>query len=73
MSIEKIRTQIVASVWQAFAQSGVDVSPISSEDQEKLVRKIADSVIVEKPAREITISALRMVSKNVSSKNLTAL
>jgi hypothetical protein len=46
MTIEKIRAQLVSSIWQATAQSGVDLSSISSQDQEKLVREIADRVMV---------------------------
>ncbi len=46
MTIEKIRSQLVSSVWQAFAQSGVDLSTIPAEDQEKLVREISDRVMV---------------------------
>ncbi|HJW90084.1 MAG TPA: PH domain-containing protein [Anaerolineales bacterium] len=46
MAIEQVRAQIIASVWQAVAQSGVDLSPIPQEQQEKLVGKIADSLMV---------------------------
>lgn len=46
MTIDKIRAQLVSSIWQAVAQSGVDLSTISQEDQEKLVRGIADQVMV---------------------------
>jgi len=46
MSIEKIRTQIVGSIWQAIAQSGVDLSSVPREEQEKMVDKVADSVMV---------------------------
>ena len=46
MSIDQTRHQIIASVWQAIAQSGADVSAVSHEEQEKLVSKIADNVML---------------------------
>jgi hypothetical protein len=46
MSIEQTRAQVISSIWQAIAQSGVDLSTIPQEQQERLVRKIADSVVV---------------------------
>lgn len=46
MTIENIRAQMISSIWQAVAQSGVDLSGIPQEDQEKLVRGIADQVMV---------------------------
>jgi len=46
MSIEKIHAQVIASIWQAMAQSAVDLSSIAREDQETLVRSIADTVMV---------------------------
>jgi hypothetical protein len=46
MSIEKIRAQIKASIWQAIAQSGVDLSSIPQANQEKLISKIADSMLI---------------------------
>ncbi|HEX6302874.1 MAG TPA: PH domain-containing protein [Anaerolineales bacterium] len=46
MSIEQIRAQVVASVWQGIAQSDVDLSALPKEEQEKLVSKIADNVLV---------------------------
>jgi len=46
MSIEKIRTQVISSIWQAVAQSGVELSAVPQEQQEKLVEKIADNVMV---------------------------
>ena len=46
MSVEKAHTQVTASVWQAIAQSNVDLTPIPQEEQAILVRKIADSVLV---------------------------
>jgi hypothetical protein len=46
MSIDQTRAQVIGSVWQAIAQSGVDLSSIPQDQQEKLVGKIADSVLV---------------------------
>ncbi len=46
MTIEQIRAQIISSIWQAVAQSGVNLSGIPQEGQEKLVRAIADKVMV---------------------------
>ncbi len=46
MSIDKQRAQVVGSIWQAIAQSGVDLATIPQDQQEKLVGKIADSVMV---------------------------
>jgi hypothetical protein len=46
MSIDQTRAQMISSVWQAIAQSGVDLSSIPQDQQEKLVGKIADSVLV---------------------------
>lgn len=46
MSVDKIRAQIVANIWQAIAQSQVDLSVISQTEQEALVNKIADTMLV---------------------------
>ncbi len=46
MSIDQTRHQIIASVWQAIAQSGVDVSAVPQDQQEKLVSKIADNLML---------------------------
>lgn len=46
MSIEKTRAHVIGSIWQAIAQSGVDLSTIPQEEQEKLVAKITDTVLV---------------------------
>ena len=46
MSIDQTRAQVISSVWQAIAQSGVDLSSIPQDQQEKLVSKIADSLLV---------------------------
>jgi hypothetical protein len=46
MSIENTRAQITAQVWQAIAQSGVDVSAIPQDKQEKLVSKITDLMML---------------------------
>lgn len=46
MSIDQIRQQIIASVWQSIAQSGVDISAVPQDQQQKLVGAIADNVMV---------------------------
>ena len=46
MSIDKQRAQVIGSIWQAIAQSGVDLSSVPQDQQEKLVGKIADGVMV---------------------------
>jgi hypothetical protein len=46
MSIDQTRAKVISSVWQAIAQSGVDLSSVPQDQQEKLVSKIADSVLV---------------------------
>jgi hypothetical protein len=46
MSIEQTRAKVIASVWQAIAQSKVDLDSIPQAEQEILVSKIADTVIV---------------------------
>ena len=46
MSIDKSRAQVIASIWQAIAQSGVDLSSIPQDQQESMVSKIADGVMV---------------------------
>jgi hypothetical protein len=50
MAIDKQRAQVIGSIWQAIAQSGVDLSSIPQDQQEKLVGKIADSVMVSMDA-----------------------
>ena len=46
MTIDNIRAKIIANVWQAIAQSGVDLSAVPREQQEKLVGDIADNLMV---------------------------
>ena len=46
MSIEKSRAQVIGSIWQAIAQSGVDLSTVPQDQQEIMVSKIADGVMV---------------------------
>lgn len=46
MTLEQIRARVIASVWQAFAQSGVDLATIPQDQQEKLAAKIADVLMV---------------------------
>jgi hypothetical protein len=46
MSIDKAQSKILASVWQAMAQSGVNLSGIPAEEQSKLVNKITEQLMV---------------------------
>ena len=46
MEIEKARAEVISSIWRAVAQSSVDLSAVPQEEQEKLVGKIADNVLV---------------------------
>lgn len=46
MTIEASRARVIGSIWQAIAQSGVDLSAIPKDQQEKLVGKIADNVLL---------------------------
>jgi hypothetical protein len=46
MTIEQIRAQMTSAIWQAFAQSGVNLTSVSQEDQEKLVRVVTDRVML---------------------------
>ena len=46
MAIEQTRAEVIGSIWQAIAQSGVDLSGVPRDQQEKLVGKIADNVMV---------------------------
>jgi len=46
MSIDQIRAQVIASIWQAVAQSGVDLTAVSTDQQGTLVGKIADNVML---------------------------
>ena len=45
MSSETIRSLVKASIWQALAQSSVDLSSLSQEDQETLVEAITEKVV----------------------------
>jgi len=46
MDLQKIRAELIANIWQALAQSGVDLSAVPAEQQEELVKKIADKVLI---------------------------
>ena len=45
MAIEQTRAQVISSIWQAVAQSGVDLSSVPAEQQAVLVGKIADQML----------------------------
>jgi hypothetical protein len=46
MTLEQIRAQVIGTVWQAIVQSKVDLTPIPSDQQEKLVGAITDNLLV---------------------------
>jgi hypothetical protein len=46
MSIEQQRAMLVGRIWQAIAQSGIDLSAVPRDQQERLVGTIAESVLV---------------------------
>ena len=46
MSIDEIRARIRASLWQGIAQSGVDLSPLGVESQNRLVDTITDKMLL---------------------------
>ena len=46
MKIETVRTQLISAIWQAVAQSGVNLSSIPQKEQDDLVRSIADRVMI---------------------------
>ena len=45
MTLEQNRARVVAAVWQAIAQSGVDLSSVPRDQQDRLVAAIADSLL----------------------------
>jgi hypothetical protein len=45
MAIEQTRARILSRIWQAIAQSGVDISSVPQAEQEKLVSQITDTVL----------------------------
>ena len=47
MSLSETKAKIKASIWQAIAQSGVDVSSLPQEELDQLVRAITDGVLKE--------------------------
>ncbi len=47
MTIQANRDRVVGRIWQAVAQSGVDVSPIPHNQMDKLVAGVADGVLHE--------------------------
>jgi hypothetical protein len=46
MAIEQTRAQVIANIWQAIAQSDVDLSSVPHDQQEKLVAEIADNIML---------------------------
>jgi hypothetical protein len=46
MSIDQIRNKVKGSIWQALAQSDVDLKSVSAEQQNKLVDTITDHMLL---------------------------
>ena len=46
MNIEQTRAQVISSIWQAIAQSGVDLSSLPQEEQQKLVNTVANQLLL---------------------------
>lgn len=46
MELDQVRSKIKSAVWQAVAESGVNMASLSSEDQNKLVSAISDQMVV---------------------------
>lgn len=45
MSIDQNRARVTAAIWQAVAQSGVDLATLPREQQDRLVAAIADGLL----------------------------
>ena len=45
MEIQQIRAKVKSSIWQAVAQSGVNLASVPAEQQSKLVDSIADTLL----------------------------
>jgi len=46
MDIGQFRTQVIANIWQAIAQSKVDLSSVPQDQQVDLVERIADQTLI---------------------------
>jgi hypothetical protein len=46
MSIENTRAHVISSIWKAIAQSGIDLSALSKEEQNDMVNAIADNLLM---------------------------
>ncbi len=46
MAVEQTRAQVISAIWQGIAHSGVNLAEIPVDQQEKMVEKIADQVLV---------------------------
>jgi hypothetical protein len=45
VNLERNRARVIAVIWQAIAQSGVDLSSVPREQQDRLVATIADNLL----------------------------
>jgi hypothetical protein len=46
MAIDRIRALVISSIWQGIAQSGANLSSVPQKDQEQMVNKIAENVMI---------------------------
>jgi hypothetical protein len=45
VNLDQNRARVIAAIWQAIAQSGVDLSAMPREEQDRLVATIADNLL----------------------------
>ena len=46
MTIEKYKAQLKSDIWKSLAQSGIPLTNISAEDQNKLVDNLSDNLLI---------------------------
>lgn len=46
MTIEKYKAQLKSNIWKSLAQSGIPLTNISAEDQNKLVDNLSDNLLI---------------------------
>ncbi len=46
MTIEKYKAQLKSNIWKSLAQSGISLTNISAEDQNKLVDNLSDNLLI---------------------------
>ena len=70
MTIEQIRAQIASGIWQGIAQSGVDLSTVPQEGQEKLVTAITNRVMMT--MNQVLQESLQDDASDVTGKSTPA-